>query len=119
VVGRDEARSLRIELEFRTPYVGMDEATMAGLFDDLLELWRSEGTEALVAKAAPCLNQVQRETALAVAIQLVRADRIIEPEELKFIDQLAGYLALPETMSQQIITVMDILHRDALAMAGE
>ena len=34
VVGRDEARSLRIELEFRTPYVGMDEATMAGLFDE-------------------------------------------------------------------------------------
>jgi len=119
VVGRDEARSLRIELEFRTPYVGMDEATMAGLFDDLLELWRSEGTEALVAKAAPCLNQVQRETALAVAIQLVRADRIIEPEELKFIDQLAAHLDQPETMSQQIITVMDILHRDALAMAGE
>ena len=25
---------------FRTPYVAMDEATMAGLFDDLLELWR-------------------------------------------------------------------------------
>ena len=119
VVGRDEARSLRIELEFRTPYVGMDEATMAGLFDDLLELWRSEGSEALVAKAAPCLNQVQRETALAVAIQLVRADRIIEPEEVKFIDQLAGHLDLPETMSQQIITVMDILHRDSLAMADE
>ena len=29
VLGRDEARSLRIELEFRTPYVGMGEAEMA------------------------------------------------------------------------------------------
>ena len=77
VVGRDEARSLRIELEFRTPYVAMDEATMAALFDDLLERWRKEGSESLVAQAAPCLNQVQRETALAVAIQLVRADRVI------------------------------------------
>ena len=119
VVGRDEARSLRIELEFRTPYVAMDEATMAGLFDDLLERWRKEGSESLVAQAAPCLNQEQRETALAVAIQLVRADRVIEPEEVKFIDQLASHLALPETMSQQIISVMDILHRDSLAMAAE
>ena len=92
---------------------------MAGLFDDLLELWRQEGSESLVAKAAPCLNQVQRETALAVAIQLVRADRVIEPEELKFIDQLASHLDLPETMSQQIISVMEILHRDSLAMADE
>ena len=73
----------------------------------------------MVAKAVPCLNQVQRETALAVAIQLVRADRVIEPEELTFIDQLASQLALSETMSQQIISVMDILHRDALAMADE
>ena len=119
VVGRDEARSLRIELEFRTPYVAMDEATMAALFDDLLERWRKEGSESLVAQAAPCLNQVQRETVLAVAIQLVRADRVIEPEEVKFIDQLASHLALPETMSQQIISVMDILHRDALAVADE
>ena len=62
---------------------------------------------------------MQRETALAVAIQLVRADRVIEPEEVKFIDQLASHLALPETMSQQIISVMDILHRDSLAMADE
>ena len=119
VVGRDEARSLRIELEFRTPYVAMDETTMAGLFEDLLELWRKEGSDALVTKAATALNQVQRETALAVAIQLVRADRVIEPEEVKFIAHLASQLDLPETMSQQIITVMDILHRDALAMADE
>ena len=54
-----------------------------------------------------------------MAIHLVRADRVIEPEEVKFIDQLASQLALPETMSQQIISVMDILHRDALAMAAE
>ena len=29
VVGRDEARSLRIELEFRTPYVAMVGSSMA------------------------------------------------------------------------------------------
>ena len=92
---------------------------MAALFDDLLELWRREGSEALVAQAAPCLNQVQRETALAVAIQLVRADRIIEPDEIKFIDQLANHLALPEAMTHQIVDVMDILHRDALGLADE
>ena len=115
VLGRDEARSLRIELEFRTPYVAMDEQAMASLFDDLLAIWREEGTEALVSQAVPQLNEQQRETALAVAIQLVRADRVLEPEEHAFITDLAQQLQLPEETSKAIVEVMDMLHRDALA----
>ena len=60
VLGRDEARSLRIELEFRTPFVSMDEQEMASLFDHLLELWREQGTESLVGLAIPHLDQRQR-----------------------------------------------------------
>ena len=115
VLGRDEARSLRIELEFRTPYVGMGEAEMAGLFDELLALWRQHGSESLVGMAVPQLHERQREPALAVAIQLVRADRVLEPEELEFIDKLSKQLDLPEATSQTILQVMDMLHRDALA----
>ena len=115
VLGRDEARSLRIELEFRTPFVSMDEQEMASLFDNLLEVWRQQGTEALVRQAVPHLDQRQRETALAVAIQLVRADRVLEPEEHDFIANLAVQLELPEETSASILRVMEILHRDALA----
>ena len=50
-----------------------------------------------------------------MAIQLVRADRVLEPEELEFIDKLSKQLDLPEATSQTILQVMDMLHRDALA----
>ena len=115
VLGRDEARSLRVELDFRTPYSSMDEDVLVDLFDRLLLLWRQEGTEGLVRKALPQLNLEQRETALAVATQLVRVDRVLEAEELAFLDQLATGLELPEGRAQQILEVMDVLHRDALA----
>jgi hypothetical protein len=93
----------------------MDEDVLVDLFDRLLLLWRQEGTEGLVRQALPQLNLEQRETALAVATQLVRVDRVLEAEELAFLDQLATGLELPEGRAQQILEVMDVLHRDALA----
>jgi hypothetical protein len=45
----------------------------------------------------------------------VRVDRVLEAEELAFLDQLATGLELPEGRAQQILEVMDVLHRDALA----
>lgn len=115
VLGRDEARSLRVELEFRTPYTAMDEVEMADLFDRLLELWRLHGTEGLVQQALPQLSMEQRETALAVAVQLVRADRQLEEEEIAFLQSLAQGMQLPSNRAELILSVMDILHRDALA----
>ena len=71
VLGRDEARSLRIELEFRTPFSSMEDREMTDLFDRLLALWRDLGTMGLVKSAIPQLTPAQRETALAVATLLV------------------------------------------------
>jgi len=118
VLGRDEARSLRIELEFRTPFSSMDDREMTDLFDRLLALWRDQGSEGLVQSALPQLTPLQRETALAVATQLVRADRVVEAEELEFLQSLARNLDLSPGKAEFIIEVMDILHRDALATAN-
>ncbi|WP_295457446.1 tellurite resistance TerB family protein [Synechococcus sp. UW140] len=114
VLGRDEARSLRIELEFRTPFSSMEDREMTELFDRLLALWRDLGTMGLVKSAIPQLTPAQRETALAVATQLVRADRVVEAEELEFLNTLASSLDLNPGKAELIIEVMDILHRDAL-----
>ena len=114
-LGREEAKVLRSQLEFRTPYRDHSETTMADLFDRLLGVLRSEGWPALVAQAVPALQPDQRETALALAAHLVRADRTVEAEEVSFLDDLSQRLELPPGRAAEILAVMDVLHRDALA----
>lgn len=114
-LGRDEARSLRSQLEFRTPFQQQNEQAMGDLFDGLLTILRRDGWTALVAAALPALSREQRETALALAAHLVRADRQVEPVEEQFLQQLSQAVALPDGRAEQILEVVALLHRDALA----
>lgn len=112
---RAESHSLRQQLDWRTPYRSMAETAMATLIDRLLLLWRQHGGEALVLWAVQALSVPQRETALAVALELIAADRQLLPEEHRFIDTLTTAMALPPERTAAIVEVMGLLHRDALA----
>ena len=114
-LGREEAQQLRGQLEFRTPFAGCSDEQMAALFDRLLLLLRQEGWSALVQAAVPALSPPQRETALALAAHLVRADRQVQPIEDSFLAELSQALALPVERADQILEVMAVLHRDCLA----
>lgn len=114
-MGREEAKALRAELDHRTPFAELSDQTIGAMFDDLLQILRDEGLETLVAGAIPALTAEQRETALAVAAQLVHSDRLVEPSERVFLDGLSGQLELPEGRAAQILEVIEILHRDSLA----
>ena len=111
----EEARALRGQLDHRTPFATLPEATVGAMFDDLLVILRDQGLETLVASAVTSLNPRQRETALAVAAHLVHSDRTVEPAERDFLDQLCSQLELPEGKAAQILEVIEILHRDSLA----
>jgi len=112
---RAESLSLRQQLDWRSPYRSMPETAMATLIDRLLLLWRHHGGEALVLWAVQALSVPQRETALAVALELIAADRQLHPEEHRFIDTLTTAMALPPERTAAIVEVMGLLHRDALA----
>jgi hypothetical protein len=114
-MGREEAKALRGQLDHRTPFVGLSDQIIGSMFDDLLQILRNDGLDKLVAEAIPALNQEQRETALAVAAQLVHSDRQVEPAEQVFLDRLASQLELPDGRASQILEVIEILHRDSLA----
>ena len=111
---REEARELRRELEFRHPYVDMDERAMGALFDQLLQRLRGEGHGPLVAEAASTLNHQQQLTAFAVACSLVKSDYRTTPEEEAFLEELAQAMGLNATEHQAILEVLTILYRDAL-----
>jgi uncharacterized tellurite resistance protein B-like protein len=88
---------------------------MGELFDQLLTQLREQGWTELIDQAIPALQQDQRETVLALAAHLVRADRQVQPVEDAFLNELSHRLELPSGRADQILEVVALLHRDALA----
>ena len=115
VLGKDEAHALRRQLEFRSPYNERTEAAMGELFDRLLKVLREQSLEVLIAQALPVLSPAQQETALALAAQLVHADRVVEPAEAAFLQSLCNAMTLPEGQAQGIVAAIMALNRDSLA----
>ena len=115
VLGKDEAHALRRHLEYRTPYKDRSESEMATLFDQLLKRLRETGSSQLIKEALPQLKQSQKETALAVAAQLVHADRTVTPKEESFLAELAQSVELPQGKAQAVMDAIMALNYDSLA----
>ena len=115
VLGKDEAHALRRHLEYRTPYKDRSESEMATLFDQLLKRLRETGSSQLIKEALHQLKQSQKETALAVAAQLVHADRTVTPEEESFLAELAQSVELPQGKAQAVMDAIMALNYDSLA----
>ncbi len=112
---RQEAHALREQLEARTPFRNLSEATMGAMFDQLLDLLRRDGWQGLLSQALPALTLEQQETGLAIAAHLVQCDRLVQSEELAMLETMAAQMALPEERSKQILDVIRVLNRDSLA----
>lgn len=110
-----EARELRQQLEYRQPYCHLGPEGMILLLDRLLQLLREQGWRALVAEAGPLLAWEQRETALALAGHLTRADHVQSGDEQAFLSTLAEQLAIPAERAATILEVIAVLNRDSLA----
>jgi hypothetical protein len=65
--------------------------------------------------AVPVLSLPQRETALAMAAQLTRADQQVSPLESTFLQQLSQLMELDAGRAEQILEVIAVLNRDSLA----
>ena len=115
VLDKDEAHALRRQLEYRTPYKDRSESEMATLFDQLLKRLREQGSSQLIKEALPQLKESQQETALAVAIQLVHADRNVNSEEQTFLNELVQSVDLPQGKAQAVMDSIMALNRDSLA----
>jgi hypothetical protein len=115
VMGHDEARALRGQLECRVPFSGRSEESMGRMFDGLLERLRSQGWRALISTAMPVLSLPQRETALAMAAQLVHCDKVVTAQEVELLTEMAALTNLPSDRAALILDVVAVLNRDCLA----
>jgi len=114
VFGRDEARALRQQLEFRYPYQELGESAMIALFDQLLSQLRKDGVNGLISQALPALSPQQQETALAVSAQLIHSDGEVLEQEALFLNELASKIDLPSERAMMMIQSISALNRDSL-----
>jgi len=110
--GKDEARVIREQLAGRTAYREMEPYAFGLLISGLLERFREESWQGLIAGAVPLLSLEQQETAFALACQLIHCDRIVAPQEQQFLAILAQQLQFTTARAEQILEVCDLLNRD-------
>jgi len=110
----EEAKLIREQLLSRAPYRAMEPYAFGLLFSGLLGRLRAESWQGLVMAAAPLLEPAQRETAYALACQLVHCDRSVEPAEREFLVGLAEVLGLDGHRRDQVLEVCELLNRDCL-----
>ncbi|HIK45867.1 MAG TPA: tellurite resistance TerB family protein [Leptolyngbyaceae cyanobacterium M65_K2018_010] len=81
------------------------------LFDTLLAALKQKGPAALVNQAKGALPPDLRETAFAIATDLVLSDRTVTSQEQAFLDDLYRILEIPGDLALQIVQVMTIKNR--------
>lgn len=85
--------------------------TLTRLFDSLLVQLKQHGPGVLINQAKAALPPNLRETAFAIATDLVLSDRTVTPQEQAFLDDLYRILEIPGDTALQIVQVMTIKNR--------
>jgi tellurite resistance protein len=110
-------RALRHALDYRAPYKGRSDKEMISLMNTLLEALRAKGAIGLMEEAAGVLDEGQRQTAYAVAAEIMRSDGPLQGQEQAILADLATTLQLDPDETAKVLEVMDVLHASILEPA--
>lgn len=110
VISMAGSRTLRHTLDYRVPFRHYSDAEMVQLLDGLMAQLRTQGAQHLMVEAAAALTPRQRGTAFAVAAEIMRSDGELQEDERNILSNLAAVLNLEESLTSNILEVMDILH---------
>jgi tellurite resistance protein len=111
VITQEEALSVITILNRMKLYKGMSEKEIKGMLDRTVNTLKSQGPAPLVAAAKETLPADLRDTAFAVAADLVLADGIVEEKEKKFLEELQKAMGVPDDVALKITEVMVIKNR--------
>jgi hypothetical protein len=106
-----EGQDMTMLLSRMALFSSYSSGALHNLFDLLLGRLKQEGPSALVNQAKAALSQDLRETAFAIATDLVLSDRTVTPQEQAFLEDLYRILEIPSGTAQQIVQVMTIKNR--------
>jgi tellurite resistance protein len=111
VITQEESLSIIAILNRMKLYQGKGEKELRGMLDRTVNTLKSQGPAPLIAAAKETLPADLRDTAFAVAADLVLADGIVEDREKKFLEELQKAMGVPDDLALKITEVMVIKNR--------
>lgn len=111
VINQDEAQGLFTALLRMKLFKGVNDGQMRQMFDRVLNLLKKQGAGAVISLSKEALTPEQRQTAFAIAADLVLADGVVEDEEKKYLDDLQKALEVPDDMALKVVEAMVIKNR--------
>ncbi|MBD2680870.1 MULTISPECIES: tellurite resistance TerB family protein [Nostoc] len=107
----EQANSITCVLSRMKLFKSYPHEMMKSLFDKILSIFQGDHFNTLFNAAKDCLSQDLRESAFAVATDLVLAEGIVAEEEKNFLNDLYQALGVSSEIAIQIIQVMLIKNR--------
>ena len=107
----EELRTMRDDLFSMQLFMSLDEEARLHMLDRVLKLLQSPGPEALLATAQSVLPSDLRETAFAMAADMVTSDGTLAEEEQTYLDQLKNTLQITDDLADLLTTAMTIKNR--------
>ena len=111
MITEEEAQGLGTTLSRMKLYGGMSNRDINKLFEKLIKVARAEGAEKLVELSAAAVRPELKQTAFAVAADLLMADGHVAPEEKKFLEKIQKNLGVNDDVALKIVEVMAIKNR--------
>lgn len=110
-LAEQESRDMTMMLSRMQLFNSYSGDLMHRMFDRLLSMLKQQGPGDLIALAKGCLPQDLRDTAFAIATDLVLSDGTVTSQEQAFLDDLYRILEIPGDTALQIVQVMTIKNR--------
>jgi uncharacterized tellurite resistance protein B-like protein len=92
-------------------FADMSSNQTSSMLDKLFKIKSKGGPDALVSRGVPALTPELKETAFAVAVDMIFADGSVEDAEKRLVEKLHSELGIADGLASQILDVMIIKHR--------
>lgn len=110
-ITEEEAAGLGTSLSRMKLYQGMSNRDVNKVFEKLIRLARSDGVDKLLENSSSVIRPELKQTAFALAADLLMADGHVAPEEKKFLEKIQKTLMVNDGDAVKIVEVIAIKNR--------
>ena len=111
MITEEEAAGLGTTLSRMKLYAGMSNRDVNKIFEKLIKVARAEGVDKLLELSSGAVRAELKQTAFAVAADLLMADGHVAPEEKRFLEKIQRSLGVGDDVALKIVEVIAIKNK--------